>query len=303
MNLTIQIITKNNEKTIKKCIESIPNCNIMIFDIGSTDNTCSICNQFNIKPHKIQFEEDYSKLREKITEKSNTTWQMMIQPWETLIQGSQLLNDIKNECYISILQGNILSKEIRIWGKNTNIINPVFEYIKSDTELELPIILSSKGDTNNLDKLNLLNKWKTEKPLLADPYYYEACVFLAMGKYNEFLLSSEKFMFMERLSYKSTILNKYYYSMIQMLFKKNAKIAMQNITQCLANNPLMAEFWCLAGDIYYQLLNDFRKAKSLYENAIIMGNQRRKDSKWPMDINKYKKYPEKMIKNILEYHI
>ena len=47
--LTIQILTKNNEKTIKKTLDSIKsiNCDKVIIDRGSTDKTLEICSKFN----------------------------------------------------------------------------------------------------------------------------------------------------------------------------------------------------------------------------------------------------------------
>ncbi len=63
---------------------------------------------------------------------------------------------------------------------------------------------------------------------------------------------------------------------------------------CLAKKPTMAEFWCLLGDVYYDA-KDYDKAKEFYENAVILGSRRLKDDGWPMEISKYKEYPQKMI--------
>lgn len=53
--ITIQILTKNNEKTIVTTLESLRsiNANIIIGDYGSTDGTLEICKKFNVKVKKI----------------------------------------------------------------------------------------------------------------------------------------------------------------------------------------------------------------------------------------------------------
>jgi hypothetical protein len=73
----------------------------------------------------------------------------------------------------------------------------------------------------------------------------------------------------------------------------DAKKAARDILACIAARPQMAEFWCLMGDIYYSK-RQYVKAKSLYDNAIIAGKER-KDDTWPVDLSKYDEYPNKMI--------
>ena len=85
--------------------------------------------------------------------------------------------------------------------------------------------------------------------------------------------------------------------MLQSHHKKRVKPALQNLNLCLCAKPLMAEFWCLTGDVYYHLLHDFKKAKQFYHNAIVLGHHRLKSDKWPMDITKYNTYPSKMIES------
>jgi hypothetical protein len=61
----------------------------------------------------------------------------------------------------------------------------------------------------------------------------------------------------------------------------------------LEKNPTMAEFWCLLGDINFEL-KKYKKAFYFYENAIMLGKLRVNDDDLPIDIIKYKEYPEKM---------
>lgn len=92
----------------------------------------------------------------------------------------------------------------------------------------------------------------------------------------------------------SAIMTNYYCSMVQCYIKKNYQEATRFLIPCLAVRPAMAEFWCLLGDIYYAD-NQNQKAKCFYENASILGTRRLKNDGWPMEISKYKTYPEKMI--------
>lgn len=57
---------------------------------------------------------------------------------------------------------------------------------------------------------------------------------------------------------------------------------------------MMAEYWCLLGDVYYQQ-SSYEKAKHFYENALVMGARRLRTDAWPMEISKYKAYPNKMM--------
>lgn len=72
--------------------------------------------------------------------------------------------------------------------------------------------------------------------------------------------------------------------------------ATKDIIGCIVANPLMAEFWCLLGDIYCRDRPD--KAAEFYENGMILGEKRPKFDLWPMEISKYKKYPQEMMSKI-----
>jgi tetratricopeptide (TPR) repeat protein len=75
---------------------------------------------------------------------------------------------------------------------------------------------------------------------------------------------------------------------------KDQRKALELLMYCFAEKPLMAEFWCLLGDIYYEA-DEYGKAKCFYENAKILGSRRLNSDEWPFDISKYKDYPDKMI--------
>jgi tetratricopeptide (TPR) repeat protein len=93
---------------------------------------------------------------------------------------------------------------------------------------------------------------------------------------------------------------KYYSALIYFYINKDFASSVSNIIFCLEKNPTMAEFWCLLGDINFEL-KKYKKAFYFYENAIILGKLRVNDDELPVDIIKYKDYPEKMKINCKEY--
>ena len=65
MKITTIILTCDNESTIEKTLQSISG-DILIGDIGSKDLTLSICKKYNTSIIEIPFENDYSKVKNKL---------------------------------------------------------------------------------------------------------------------------------------------------------------------------------------------------------------------------------------------
>lgn len=292
--LTTQILVKNNEKTIKKTLDSIKSVSskIIIGNLGSTDNTIKICSEYDVEIVDID-SNNRSEIRNNL---SRGGFNFYINPWEVLQQGQDYLINIYNSCNVYIFEDNVIYKEQRIW-KEEKFINPVFETIINKKAITFPeIVIISKDKPNDLEeKLLLVKNWNISKPLDIEPYYYMACCYLSLGNYDKFRLYSNEYFMRENNINHSYIMLKYYSSKLN-LFLNKIKIAAEEILFCLSYYPAHAEFWCLLGDIYYKqkVLN---KAKSFYENAIIIG-EKRKNDEMPIEIDKYKEYPEKMIKII-----
>lgn len=300
MNLTVQIITKNNEQQIQRTLKSLQplKCQVFINDLGSKDQTVAIAHNFGATVKFHQLQDNYSRLRNLLTQESLNDWNMYLFPGEVITQGHQLLNKLQKSAYYTpIFSGQTLRKEIRIWKKGILFKNPTFEMLDYETEHEIAVPIYAEGFADFQEQLDLVQKWKAVQPTNPDPFYYEACCLLSLGKLDEYEKISEHYMFLEqRKSSKSAVMNRYYYALVQ-LQKERVRATLQNINLCLCVKPLMAEFWCVLGDVYYHLLNRFDKAKSFYENAIILGSRRKATDKWPMDISKYKAYPTTMIES------
>lgn len=299
MDLTIQILTKNNEKSINQTVNSIKplNANIVINDLGSTDNTIKIAKSLGCVITNYKFE-SRSDIRNHLCQQFNTKWHMFLEPNEYAISSLQpIIDNNKDICYFSILTNNILRKDIRLWNNHKNIKfkNPIFEILNIESNDDLQVVFCSDFVNYNYE-LELIN-WKKKEPTNPIPYYYESILALNKGDIDTFVNKSEYFLFLEpKKNSIPYVMNRYYYALVS-LHQKQVKKTLQNINLCIAANSLMAEFWCIVGDVYYHLLNDFDKAIDFYENAIILGSRRKKSSKWPMDILKYKEYPNSMIES------
>lgn len=298
--LTVHLITKNNQKTIESTLKSISilNPKILVGDCGSKDNTIDICKKYNAKIINL-YEAPRNELRKMLSKHSETECNLWIEPWEVIIQNDPEIKKLNNKFgYARILQGNLINWDIRFWKGECNFVNPIFERIETEKASNTKIILSSKFNLNFPETWDKIQKWKNDNPLSFQPFYYQSCLLLANGKYDDFLKTAEHYLFLEKEPTMSAIMTRYYYAMIQVIEKKSVRPALQNLNICLCVKPLMAEFWCLTGDVYYHLLQNFSLAKEFYENAIILGSKRLEvGDYWPMDLPKYKKYPNMMIES------
>jgi len=263
----------------------------MVADLGSTDNTLKICEDASVEIYKMKCPRNEARNR-LINNTSGATF--LLEPWEALIKGVESLNKLSTITYATILQNNTLVKDVRAWTDKPKFVNPVYEAIEQNA-VDSDILIYSTGRDDHEDILLEINYWKQSSPLAIAPYYYEACTLLSMGKWQLFLTASEHYMFLDKTFSMSSIMNHYYFAMVQLMNLKKVKPTLQNLSICLSAKPLMAEFWCLAGDVHYHLTRKFNVAKDLYENAILLGAKRLRSDNCPMDLTKYKTYPNKMI--------
>jgi glycosyltransferase involved in cell wall biosynthesis len=292
--LTVHLLTKNNSKTIRKALDSVQWADkIMIADLGSIDNTIQICKEADVQIFQMNCPRNQA--RNTLIEKTSGPT-LYLEPWEAFANGHNTLSQLSGNTYATILQNKSLTKDIRAWINKPSFINPVYEAIEGDA-VNSDILIYSTGRTDHKDLLQEIYEWKKAVPLSIAPYYYEACTLLSLGLWNQFLTVSEHYMFLDKTKSMSAVMNHYYFATAQLMYVKKVRPTLQNLSICLDANPLMAEFWCLAGDVHYHLTKKFNVAKDLYENAVFMGSKRLKNDKWPMDISKYKIYPLKMIES------
>lgn len=88
MTISLCIITKNNESTIKNCLESIKNLvdEIILVDTGSTDNTKEIAKEFNAKIYDFNWNDNFSEAKNFALEKATKDWILCLDADETISQ-------------------------------------------------------------------------------------------------------------------------------------------------------------------------------------------------------------------------
>lgn len=300
--ITIQTIIDIHTDNMTPFFQSIAPLNpqILVANMGASRECVQLCEENNSEVYRLYGTDSLGNIRNQLSEKGTHKYQMFMHPWEEIIHGWDQIKNLDQRAYnVSIINGNLLSKETRIWNTNTGIkfINPVCEHLNEKTENYRHCVISSTHEYDTNDRLNLILKWKGEDIKNPDPYYYLSLCYLTLGKYAEFLKVSSHYMHLNPKRSISSTMHRYYFALVNLQITKQYKPALQSITQCLEFNPLMAEFWCLAGDVHYHLLKGYDKARALYENAIILGSRRTQNDPWPMDISKYQEYPEKMIKS------
>lgn len=306
MSLTINILVKNNEKTIEetlKCAKSISK-NITVGNIGSKDNTIKICEKYNCRIIDVPFNNDFSYSKNYMLER-NKSWIMFLNPNELTISKFDKLNTLlmdESVAYrLKLVRDDLITKEIRIWHVNSGIKfkNPAFESPDAKGKIKnLDLYLLSNKNYLDEDNIKAMNNWKSNNPISKELMYYTSCMHLIQNKWKDFINSAETYLHRNNSLDTPAIMTKYYLSMVKIYVKeeKDYNGSLKNIMQCLIEKPLMSEFWCLLGDLYYNV-NDYKKAKSFYQNAIILGSKRIDEDDLPIEISKYKKYPLKMIEN------
>ncbi len=292
--LTIQILTNNDEKTIQACLNSInfEETRIVVGDLGSTDSTRDMCMEVATVVDLGNLPRNVA--RNKLLNDYGSERNLWLQPWEYVVKGMEAVKSTGNRS-ATILQNNSLMQEVRTWDGQANFANPIFEKLDAVGQPS-PLLIFSQGHVQD-NVFMRLNRWKKEQPLAFEPYYYEALMLFSQGKYDEFFKAADHYLFMDKKTSPSVIMMRYYYAMGQIIHRHAYRPALQNLNLCLCHKPLMAEFWCLMGDVYYHLLKKFSYAKKLYENAMILGSKRLQNDDYPLEISKYKAYPLKMIES------
>ncbi len=301
--ITTLILTKNHEKSLENTLLSVKDLgSIVVTDLGSKDDTVSICRKHGAQVYTATLLDlDYSRIRNNMVRQVETEWVFWLDPGEVLTSGHDyLLADKSDPMYrLMVLRGDLLMKEPRLWRKDakTHFVRPVFEGLEPDlSQQTIPAMIYSDAQMDVATAVESLRRWKENDPLSVEPDYYSACLQLMCRKYEEFNRQAEHFLFQKKDVDASTILTKYY--MASLVRRTNVSKALKLILECIAAYPLMAEFWCLLGDLYLVHLKEYDRAWVFYENALILGSQRLAEDTMPMEISKYDDYPRKMMEAI-----
>jgi len=300
---------ENDEALLPETLDSIIPLQPDIVIGNLTNKTLDICRNYKINILRIKFK-SRAEACNKLIETTEGNWFFYLQPGEVLIQGydeiREVISNNETKTYsINILQSDIITKQPRLWNKSQNLYfkNPVFEKLVCNNSSYLDVILYSNLQRNDLKTSRIIEDWEKANPFDAEPYYYKAFIKLREKKFEEFKLLANRYLFKNTNNNTMALsMIRYYLAIIEWFNYKNFRKSIENLIHCLTVNPLMAEYWCLLGDIHVDC-NEFEKAISFYENAIILGSHRLREDQWPMQITKYKEYPEEMkqkCKKLLE---
>lgn len=294
--LTVQMLSRNNEGTIRRALESLPGgVRVVVGDIGSTDRTRDICERFGAELVDVEFRGDYSEARNSLVSEGLN---MYVEPWEFVVSGRDEIESVKGPSSVYVVEGGVVTKQVRIW-EGGKFENPVFETIVCNAECRPDIVLGSCGGPDTrAEKLNICEDWMRRRPTSPEPCYYAAFSKLSLGDVAGFLSLAEKYLAMAEDMDTPSIMVRYNIAKVQFASGKMGEAA-RNAIHCLACKPCFSEFWCLLGDMFYKKA-DYDRAEVMYENAIIIGKRRPKDDDAPIEVKKYFDHPSRMIESIRE---
>jgi tetratricopeptide (TPR) repeat protein len=294
---TVQILLRNNRKTIERALASVSGLGrIVVGDLGSDDGSAELCSSHGAEIINFRGCADFSSARNRLSDEGLNFY---LEAWEFLARGAGEVVAASGPRQVYVIQNGMVSKETRIW-KGRGFKNPAYEAVAdSSAECDPRIAVVSDVPLDlRAERRAIVEKWLDNRPTSPEPYYYMACCCLSERKYDDFMSHARKYLAMEMNQGVEAVLLRYYMAQIE-LHTGSLQDASGHILLCIERCPTMAEFWCVLGDMFYKQ-NKFGKARFMYDNAIIMGKRRKSTDSYPVEISKYREYPEKMIRSIDE---
>lgn len=118
-SITAIILTKNEEKNIKECIETVNFCSeIIVIDDNSTDNTVLIAKKLKVKVIEHDLNGNFSNQRNLGMEKATEEWVLFLDADERI--SSDLATEIYQQTsqFLTQVAGFRFKREDKLWGKN-----------------------------------------------------------------------------------------------------------------------------------------------------------------------------------------
>ena len=290
--LTIQVLTRNNAKTISACLESAARVGgrVIVGDMGSSDDTPHIARSMGAELVAVGDGGDMSDVRNGLCSGGPN---MYLEPWERIARGAEAVGSMEGSRSFYVVSGGYVSKQVRLWDRG-RFENPVFEtVVGSGAVVDPSVVVVSEGQPDNRGQnTEACRRWAARKPTSPDPYYYLACCLLAEGRGREFMVEATKYLNLASGRDDSQVLMNYYLAR-QEFIEGDSRRAYQRAIECLFYHPSFAEFWCLLGDMLCSR-GEYRRAVEMYQNARIAGKRRRNDDSFPIEISKYESYPSLM---------
>jgi glycosyltransferase involved in cell wall biosynthesis len=114
MKITAVVLTKNEDKNIKRCLQSLDFCDeVIVIDDFSTDKTVELIKNPKVKVLKRKLNNDFAQQRNYGLEKASNNWVLFIDADEELTD--ELKSEIKNLKFQS--EAYYIKRQDIFWGK------------------------------------------------------------------------------------------------------------------------------------------------------------------------------------------
>lgn len=174
MSITISlvIICKNEDRVIKRCIETIAeaatdNDEIIVIDTGSTDNTLNIISEFeNVRVNQYTWNNDFAEARNFGISLSTKEWIFFIDSDEVLVEGSlENLRDTIGACIKTSMTNDIIVFSPKIVNTDDSVVYNAGRIIPNDNLVkfegcvhEYPVVKDKKHKLVSLKTTDVVVK-------------------------------------------------------------------------------------------------------------------------------------------------
>ncbi len=304
MKISACLIVKNEEKNIRRCIESFKSVvdEIIIVDTGSEDDTLEIARELGGKIYNYKWENDFSKARNYALDKATGDWIIFLDADEYFYENKannirKVIKNIPNNKVNGILtrhvnidacDNKIKNTEIKIRifknSKNIRYSGEIHENVYNNGKALNSIVVSADileiyhlGYSNDIitkkAKRNLellLESLKNSKdPMI---FFYLADCYMILEEY-EYVIKYER-LFIENSTRTFGYNVKPYQNLIFSMIKLNYNFedTLKEINNAINKFPKHPEFYRQLGDIYYkqsrytEALDAYLKSIELHKN-------------------------------------
>lgn len=307
MKITACVITKNEEKTLPTCLDSVKSIvsEIIVVDTGSTDRTVEIAKSYGAKVFTFEWINDFAAARNYAIEQAKSDWIIFLDADEFFapdcvkyVTGAIKEANQKKLDMIICMMSNIEQKTGKIISSNLHIRifrnHPQIRYVGAiherivrldipakalDVQKDITIIHTGYSEENlNLKEkgkrnLELLFKELENRPNSFDVLFYISESYLVDKQFEQaldFAMRAQQY----RNSDLKGIYEKNYVNIFQCLIhlEKPREVVFQTMLEAIKEFPHYPDFHLYLGD-YYKKANRYRDAIQSYQRGLQLMDQ------------------------------